>query len=720
LYSSRIIERNVERVEAQFGIKLKRYEVQDSLALRESLDAIRDDEGQLKRPLTKQEQAFVMNESLLSKYDFRYWFERYCSMEKDGSIDGGGIGLCRFSESQEIIHSALAIAEDDEYEKADAGEPCDGIRLLTNKARQMFLTAFARAALMHRVTLYSGIRGLSASVDDDKIKELYDRDKRIYNMGLEKSEYSKRGGLPWWMRPEMNFDVKAGHMTFSKLGSSMLYQFSTMGSAIGQGRQFDVAHMTELAYWPESALNLLNRDFFPTLPQSPKTLFFAESVSYGRSGWWYRTSKAVENGRLVGWRFCYIPWYTIKSKYRRKPPGDWMPAEVTQRHADMVWETSIKYTGQRVRLDMEQMYWWESKRDEYRENQDLSSFLTNYCATPEEGHQHSNPTAVSHETLERLRTEAEAAHPVPYILRLGGTRTAEDDWTKGKVPSFPIGKDAIVPAHPDELDHDPRGIVWMWEPPKRNATYVMGIDPTNGIIPWSRNSRREDDLDTDNGVIEIIRMAKEDGAPDVQVCEFAAPIDQESLGEVANLLGRIYGGATEDGECLAITEVHLGMGLGVIRKMMDSGYMNHFQWQHIDKIVVQNTQSYGWYASASAVRILWEKFRRSLALRHIKILSTHVVEELADCIWDAGKQTANAADGKHDDRIRGLALCEWVARSWGMVPEGVATEEITKKSNVDWQKSNISWENMQEEMEAQVEEWLDDPLDAIARGTGAR
>jgi len=260
----------------------------------------------------------------------------------------------------------------------------------------------------------------------------------------------------------------------------------------------------------------------------------------------------------------------------------------------------------------------------------------------------------------------------------------------------------------DELDDDPRGIVWMWEQPRRNATYCMGIDTTNGLIPWDRSLRKGDDTDTDNGVIEVIRLGRE-GAPDFQVAEYAAPIDHEALGDVANLLGRVYGGNSEDGQCLAITEVHLGMGLPTIRRMMDAGYLNHFVWQQIDKLQVTNTQSYGWYASPTAVRILWEKFRKQLALKAIRINSKWLVEELADILWDPFSKTANAASGKHDDRIRGLALTQWASHGWGQSPQLESTEQVQKVSGkkLDWQRSAVTWEQMESEMEEMVEGWLD-------------
>lgn len=698
MYSPRIIQRNVERAEAQLGIKLKRYDAPVCCEAREKLDQLRREDGQLKRPLSKTEQAFIKNELLLSKYDFQYWAERYATIPRDAAF-GGGLGPSTLWESQLLVLNIIARAEDEEWDKKDRGYNSDGILIHTDKARQEGLTTLARLLTMHRVLLWHNTRAIAASVDDQKIKNLYDADKLIYNCGLEKEEYSSKGGVPFWMRPTLTYDVKDQHIKFNQLNSRVQYEFSTQGSHLGQGSQFDIGHMTELAYWNESILDRMTLDFFPTLPQAPSTLFLSESVAFGRSGWWYQMSKLIREERMPRWRYAFIPWYAIKGKYRSMPPTGWFPDDVTERHADMVWETSPRWFGQRIRLDREQMYWWETKRKEAKELEKLSDHLTNYCATPEEGFQHSNPTAVSHETMERLRAEAESSNPVPYLLRLNNTRSAEDDWTHGKVPTYQIDQDAIVPAHPDELDHDARGFVWIWEPPKRNATYIMAIDPTHGSPLWDRSSRTTDDFETDNAAISILRKADAPEAPDVQVAEFAAPVDQETLGLIANLLGRIYGGATEDGQCICITECHLGLGSVSVRIMLDRGYTNHWMWQKIDRMAVSVTQDIGWSPSPTAVRTLWEKFRRILMLRQLVLRSRWCVEELADCIWDKEKKTAGAISPAHDDRVRAISLACWVARSWGMVPDPVSTTELEHKNATgNWQNRLVSYDQMMIEM----------------------
>ncbi len=69
---------------------------------------------------------------------------------------------------------------------------------------------------MHRLTLWSSTRAMAASVNDDKIMELFDRDKIILD------------NLPWWLKPNMAkgkfFENKNEHMHWKTLNNRILYQ----------------------------------------------------------------------------------------------------------------------------------------------------------------------------------------------------------------------------------------------------------------------------------------------------------------------------------------------------------------------------------------------------------------------------------------------------------------------------------------------------------------
>ena len=121
---------------------------------------------------------------------------------------------------------------------------------------------------MHRLTTQRDRRALAASVDDDKIQEMYDRDKLIYD------------NLPWWLKPPIQYDTKAASITLGDVNSRILYQVSSQKSGIGVGRQIDIHHLTELSTWLNpSAVEL---DFFPTIPRSLATFGLEESTPYGR------------------------------------------------------------------------------------------------------------------------------------------------------------------------------------------------------------------------------------------------------------------------------------------------------------------------------------------------------------------------------------------------------------------------------------------------------
>ena len=290
----------------------------------EHLNKLRNDEGELQRTLNSEEKHIIHNEVALSRLDFRYWSNRYCTIAYDG-VEGGGVGLFNFWEAQEIILTHFARIEEENYDAKDQGYPVDGIRVVDHKARQLGGTMFARACGMHRLTLYRDIRAMGASVDEDKILELYNRDKLIWD------------NLPWWMRPKTGYDVKAEHLSFEALNSSVLYQHSRMQSGLGQGRQFDFGHLTECASWPYP--RMIELDFFPTLPQSIYTMCILESTAQGRGNWWHEFTEGVRSGHQRGWHYIFVPVYAEQKKYRARVPEGWHPAPMTNKYAHKIIET---------------------------------------------------------------------------------------------------------------------------------------------------------------------------------------------------------------------------------------------------------------------------------------------------------------------------------------------------------------------------------------------
>lgn len=238
MYSDKVTQSQIEKIEAATKTRLHRYDVGQVLDWVPTLTRIWND-GKPTRPFTNDEHKFIRNEQILCKLDWQYWSERYVAILL-GGINETGLGKLNLWESQRIIRQTIAKLEELCWEAFERGEPVDGILIALNKARQLGATMIARSIIMHRETLWDHTAGFSASVDDDKVDELYQRDKRIYD------------NLPFYLKPSLDprdgsIDQQSQFIRFGKLDSSILYQTSNQKSGLGQGRKFDVYHITECA-----------------------------------------------------------------------------------------------------------------------------------------------------------------------------------------------------------------------------------------------------------------------------------------------------------------------------------------------------------------------------------------------------------------------------------------------------------------------------------------
>jgi hypothetical protein len=253
-----------------------------------------------------------------------------------------------------------------------------------------------RGIICHRLVGWPHTRGMSASVDEDKTLELYTRDMLIFD------------NLPFFLKPQ-GWDSKTGvfnkkseHIQFGdEHGSRILYQHAKQQSGIGTGRQFDVAHFTEVSQYPYP--RQLELDYFPTIPQHPYSFSLLETTPQGRKNWWATWSERVRKHKIPRWEYLFIPWYSEPKKYRRHPPEDWKPNEQTLQMAWRVYNTSKEFVGKQITLTREHLFWYESLYTEALENNSLNLFLSNYSITPEQSLQATTVSAIRTDILDWMR-----------------------------------------------------------------------------------------------------------------------------------------------------------------------------------------------------------------------------------------------------------------------------------------------------------------------------
>lgn len=262
------------------------------------------------------------------------------------------------------------------------------------------------------------------------------------------------------------------------------------------------------------------------------------------------------------------------------------------------------------------------------------------------------------------------------------------------------GSTRIIKSSDDVYDGDPRGLIFLFEPPNPRARYVLGVDAAQGRTGWNRWNRIGDDTDTDNGAIVVIRLGTgEPGSPnfkpDYQVAEYAAPIDPYDLAKVANALGRMYGGNNEDGQAHCIVEVWPGPGGPTQRTMMETyGYSNFYRWQFLDTGMTSERSKFdfGWYSTKQSMQHLWTRGLRLIHRKQLVFKSEHLVEEFADCEMDLVRLRGAAARG-HDDRATACLLALWAGHNWTFNIEPVVSR-VDQGPVVEYQATDVSSERM--------------------------
>jgi hypothetical protein len=142
MYSSLIIEARLRSARAA-GLTYTRLPRDESISRAAAIELLRKDdagkllpENQLRRPLKKDELAFIASEQLLCKTDFEYWATRYAYLELDPGVtdDGkGGIGPPKLAESQRHYLALLAKREEECHRELKAHGFTTGIRAYFHK-----------------------------------------------------------------------------------------------------------------------------------------------------------------------------------------------------------------------------------------------------------------------------------------------------------------------------------------------------------------------------------------------------------------------------------------------------------------------------------------------------------------------------------------------------------------------------------------------------------
>ena len=138
MYHPEICNRRLWKIENELDIKFQRFNINDSMKLADSLDRLITTEQQ--QNISSEQQRFILNELFLSKWDFRYWNDRYARIvNKEAQLVP-----IRFWESQEIGFAHISDGELEAWKNQH-----DNLWLWL-KARQLGATTVSQSMIIHR------------------------------------------------------------------------------------------------------------------------------------------------------------------------------------------------------------------------------------------------------------------------------------------------------------------------------------------------------------------------------------------------------------------------------------------------------------------------------------------------------------------------------------------------------------------------------------------
>lgn len=609
----------------------------------------------------------MINELNLSKWDFRYFAERYCVI----SAAGGQLAPFKLLPSQEKLLARCA-----ELEEASFPQRIGQFALIIAKARRVGATVFGEAAIAHNTMFRSQAKALVASCEPTNSLELFKILLRIYN------------NLPLWMKPVMTGQVKGEHLYFdSPLDSDILIGHGAQKNPMGQGVRLDAIHLTEMSTWQEIGTEQVDADILPAFRSSqvPASFFLIESTgenTMSGHGMWFRQQYEAGKANKGDFRSIFLSWYDRPDIHTTDSTGVEL-GETTLAVAERI----KRDTGYACTKD--QLAWYQVSREQYEEKGKLDTFLREYSSSDDECFRFGMPCAWPIEILDRVRND------LPVIQAI-----YEVDFNRKKIRNT---------IDVDTWDKDHNNRILIWEPPKEGFTYVIGVDAAYG------------EQGKDSSAIFVNRVGNR-MFPDKQVAEFwSNTISPADLAGVCWMLGHIYTDRETGVPALMAIEANPGSpGIVTQSDLIKMNYPNFYTWRRENSTTGGWTNTIGWYTTGATRPLLTKRGVRAITDKELSVSSPYLLEEMKTFVNYGFKHRIGVdgyeyyahAQGEHDDIIFAAFIAFYVSHDYDRMNvaderrkfyEAKLNEANPKPNRKDYQNTDMSgmesWDDIQNDWE---------------------
>jgi len=504
------------------------------------------------------------------------------------------------------------------------------------KSRQLGVSTLIRALMAFLLGIHPGLKGAV----------VFDSDTNRLESRVELTTMIK--DLPLALHfPAIGLDNRAGltlqndsRLLFLSAGVKKSKTSGTLGRSVG----LSLAHCSELCSWDnDEGLEAFEQSLSDN---NPDRLYVYESTARGFNKWhdmWEEARKDPDHCRCI-----FLGWWSKESQSILREDKDFAKyGEYPPTEGELKKISAVREQYHHI-IKPEQLAWIRRKMDPALQGIGDGDI-----------HFDANPTRVQ----EQPWTESEA------FQQTGAVFFGSEKLTVQTNDNVSDRYDSYMYSLADEFDtmfivraQNAKSVeLKVWEPPERNAVYVMGIDTAHG-----------ENESNDRSSAQILRCYA-DGLD--QVAEYTWPLvtTQQYAWVIASLLGW-YG--SEGSEVRYILELN-GPGTSVytelkqlkqkldrgfrLDKIEEKGLQNIFA--NVRTFIYSRPDSIGHghnfhFKTTSALKVtIMEDLRNNVSNGILRVRSMDAIKEMTAIARDGDK--ISAPGSKKDDRVVSMALANY-------------------------------------------------------------
>ncbi|HEX4275806.1 MAG TPA: hypothetical protein VHZ74_10645 [Bryobacteraceae bacterium] len=491
------------------------------------------------------------------------------------------------------------------------------IRIISVKARRVFMSAGIATHGFKHVTFWPGRHGLVVAHRKDSAEEIFD----YYN---QFAKGYKPAGADLNCAIEIPARAKAGNDEgqIIRYANSSWLRVATAGSKdIGRAMGLHFLHISEaafIAHMRSVCLGLLS-----TMPDDAETMAFKESTANGASGEFYEDWMDASDPRSgSGWDTVFLAWW--------EHPANTMRLSVPDDEFDRSLTGAERVLQRTYNLTFEQLHWrrWAITNKCGRSEK---QFAQEYPSCPEEAFLLSGRPRFTHVSLARMPI---IRNPITGELESVET-DARSELLQKRILFRAAGEDA------------PPGPLLLYRRPEPGKLYAIGADPASGADP---NYRAGDEADSDPDYSSAQALDTSSGEQVAKIRErWTPPLFAEYLCKLGKWFNWAY----------LVIEAN-NHGQAVIQEVLRLKYP--LERIHVKRRVPGDRRppmldEIGFLTNTATRPLLVSGLDEAVNEMSVIIRDANTLKEcLGFVIWPDGVARAQRGKGNHDDDVLALAL----------------------------------------------------------------